>query len=123
LACPIGNNGASARLVVAFSGFYESHEPPPSGDARGRVPPHRNGHRNGQQRGHILHRQFVDCRHGGRRGDTERVVDQWQRPMASDVALDILHRAMARASLQHLRMTIEMACEVSTFARRSQYFV
>jgi hypothetical protein len=35
--------------MVAFSGFYESHEPPPSGDARGIVPPHRNGHRNGEQ--------------------------------------------------------------------------
>jgi hypothetical protein len=25
----------SARPMAAFSGFYESHEPPPSGDARG----------------------------------------------------------------------------------------
>jgi hypothetical protein len=33
LVCPIGNIGASARLMAAFSGFYKSHEPPPSGDA------------------------------------------------------------------------------------------
>ncbi len=26
--------GVSARPMAAFSGFYESHEPPPSGDAR-----------------------------------------------------------------------------------------
>ena len=37
--------------MVAFSGFYESHEPSPSGDARGIVPPHRGGHQNGQQVG------------------------------------------------------------------------
>jgi len=30
--------------MVVFSGFYESHEPPPSGDARGIVLPHRNGY-------------------------------------------------------------------------------
>ena len=32
--------GASARPMAALIGFYESHEPPPSGDARGLVPPH-----------------------------------------------------------------------------------
>ncbi len=51
MACPIDAIGASARPMVAFSGFYESHEPPPSGDARGIVLPHRHGHQNGQQRG------------------------------------------------------------------------
>jgi hypothetical protein len=45
------NIGTSARPTVVFSGFYKSHEPPPSGDARGIVLPHRHGHRNGQQRG------------------------------------------------------------------------
>jgi len=43
--------------MVAFSGFYESHEPPPSGDARGIAPAHRDGHRNDQQRGFMLHRR------------------------------------------------------------------
>ncbi len=42
LACPFDANGASARPVVAFSGFYESHEPSPSGDAFIIVPPHCN---------------------------------------------------------------------------------
>ena len=36
--------GASARLMAAFSGFYESHKPPPSGDVRSIVPAHRDGH-------------------------------------------------------------------------------
>jgi hypothetical protein len=41
--------------MVAFSGFYESHEPPPLGDARGIAPLHRNGHRkNGQQSGYMF---------------------------------------------------------------------
>ena len=64
LACPIGNIGASARLMMAFSGFYESHEPPPSGDVCGIVPQHRDGHRNSQKRGYILLHHFVDCLHG-----------------------------------------------------------
>jgi hypothetical protein len=54
--------------MAAFSGFYGSHEPPPPGDARGIVQPHRDGHQNGQQCGYILHCCFVDCRPGGRQG-------------------------------------------------------
>jgi len=53
LACPIDAIGASARPMVAFSGFYESHEPPPLGDASGIVPPHCHGHQNDQQSGYI----------------------------------------------------------------------
>ncbi len=69
----------SARPMAAFSGFYESHEPPPSGDARGIVPPHHDGHQNGQQSGYILHLCFVCCCPGGRRGNTEWVVAGWQK--------------------------------------------
>ena len=96
--------------MAAFSGFYESHELPPSSDVRSIVPPHCNGHQNGQQRGYILHSRFVDYRHGGRRGNTEQVVAQWQRPVASDVAVDMLHWVMPHAPLQHLRTDIKMAC-------------
>ena len=122
LACPIDAIGMSACPMAAFSGFYESHEPPPSGDARARVPPHRNGHQNGQQRGYILHRCFVDCRHGGRRGNTEQVVAQWRHPVASGVALDMLHWAMPRVSHQRLHMVIEMACDGGAFIRRCRLF-
>ncbi len=63
---------------------------------------------------------FVDCClfaccPGGRWGDTERVVARWRLPGASSVALDLLHRAMPRSSLQHVRMAIEMACDGGTF--------
>ena len=60
--------------MVVFSGLYESQEPTPSGDARGIVPPHCNGHQNGHQSGYMLHRRCVDCRPGGWRGDTKQVV-------------------------------------------------
>ena len=83
--------------------WSESHKPPPSGDVHGIVPPHCNGRRIRQQRGCILHRHFVDCCHGGCRGDTEWAVARWQPPVASDVALDILHREMPRALLQRLQ--------------------
>ena len=122
LDCLIGNIWASACPMEAFSGFYESHKPPPSGDARVIVPPHRDGHQNGQQRGYILHRHFVDCRPGGHRGDMERVVARWQRPVASDVALDMMHWVMPRALLQRLRMTIEMACNGGTIACCRRYY-
>ena len=94
--------------MAAFSGFYESPGPPPLGDAHGIVPPHRDGHQNGHQSGYILHRCFVCCRHGGRRGDTERVIAQRRHPVASGVALDMLHRAMPHVLLQRLTMAIKM---------------
>ena len=103
------NIGASARPMVAFSGFYESHEPPPSGDASGIVLPHRHGHRNDQQRGgHFAHR-CVDCRPGSRRGDTERVAARWQSLVAFMEALDHLHQAMCSVSHRRTVMAIKMA--------------
>jgi len=56
--------------MAVFGGFYESHEPTPSGDVRGIVTLYRYGHRNGQQSGHILQFHFVCCRPGGCRGNT-----------------------------------------------------
>jgi hypothetical protein len=114
--------GSSACPMALFSGFYESHEPPPSGDALGIVPPHRNGHQHGQQSGYILHCHFVDCRPGGRRGDREQLAARWQRLVAFYVALDMLHRAMPRALLQCLRMAIKMAYNGVAFVRRRCLF-
>ena len=117
----LGNIGTSARLVVAFSSFYESHKPPPSGDVCGIVLAHRHCNQNGQQRGVILYRHFVDCHPGSRRGNTEWVVAWWWHSVASRVALGMLHWAMQCALLQLLRMTIKMACKGGTFARCRQY--
>jgi hypothetical protein len=57
--------------------------------------------------------EFVDCClfaccPGGRWGNT-----CW----ASSVALDLLHQAMPRSSLQRVRMAIEMAFDGGTFVR------
>jgi hypothetical protein len=37
---------------------------------------------------------FVCCCPGGRWGDTEQVVARWRHPVASGVALDMLHWVM-----------------------------
>ena len=108
--------------MAVFSGLYESPGPPPSGDARGIVPPHCDDHRNGQQSGYMLHRRFICCRPGGRRGNTERVVAQWRCPVASDEALVMLHRAMRSVWHRRTAMAIEMAHDGGTFVRRRRLF-
>ena len=123
LACPIGNIGVSDRPMAAFSGLNESLEPPPSGDACSIVPPYHDSHQNGQQRWYILHRRFVDCHPGGSRGDMERVVAQWQPPVASDVALDMLHRAIPHALLQRLCMTIKINSKNSTISTTAHQWI
>ena len=97
LECPIDAIGASACSMVALSGFYESRKPPPLGEARSIVPPHRDGHQNGQQSGYMLQYRCVDCCPGGCRGDTERVITRWQRPVASCEALSPGHVVLGDA--------------------------
>ena len=84
----LGNIGASACPMVAFSGFYESHEPPSTGDVHDIVPLHRDGHWNGHKSVYILHLCFVCCHSSSHRGNTEQVVARWQHPVASGVAMD-----------------------------------
>jgi len=108
--------------MVVFSGFYESHGPPPSGDVRGIVPPHCHGHRNGQQSGYMLYHYFVCCCPDSHRGNTEQVVAQWQRPVASDEALVMLHRAMLSVWHRRTAMTIEMAHDGGAFVRCRRLF-
>ncbi len=108
--------------MAVFSGLYESTGPPPLGDARGILPPHRNRYRNGHQSGYILHYRCVDCRPGGRRGNTERVVTRWRRSVASGEALVVLHRAMRSVSHRRTAVAIEMARDGGTFVRRRRLF-
>ena len=109
--------------MVAVSGFYESHEPPPSGDARGIVLPHRHGHRNGQQKGmgRVAHLCVV-CDPGGRRGITEQVVARWQSLVAFMKALDLLHQAMRSVLHRRTAMAIEIARDGGAFIRRRRLF-
>jgi hypothetical protein len=43
--------------------------------------------------GVFLHHCFIYCCPGSQWGDTEQVVSQWRRPVASGIALDMLHWA------------------------------
>jgi hypothetical protein len=63
---------------------------------------------------------FVDCCmfaccSGGRWGNTELVVAGCRHPGAFSVALDLLNPAMPLASLQCVRMAIEMARDGGVF--------
>ena len=122
LACPIGNIGASACPMAAFSDFYESHGPTPLGNVRGIVPAHRHGHRNGQQSGYILHRHFVICHPGGCWGDSEQVVTRWWHLVAFMKALDLLCWAMHVVLHHHTATAIEMASDGGTFVRCCHLF-
>ena len=108
--------------MAVFSGLYESPGPPPSVDARGIVPPHCDHHRNGHQSGYILHYPCVDCRPGGRRGDTEQVVARWRHSVASGEALVMLHWAMRSILHRCTAMAIEMARDGGTFVRHRRLF-
>jgi hypothetical protein len=56
---------------------------------------------------------FVDyclfaCCSGSHWGNTGRVVAQWQSPVASKLALDMLHQAMPSVLLRRIRKAFEM---------------
>ena len=114
--------GVSACPMLKYSVFYESHEPPPSGNASSILPPHCDGYQNGQQSWYILHCHCVDYCPGGRRGDTEQVVTQWRRPLASGEALDMLHWAMRSILYRHTAMAIAKARNGGAFVRRHRLF-
>ena len=102
--------------MVAFSGFYESHEPPPSVDARystaaSRWPSKR------QQSGYIMHHCWVDCRPGGRLGITEWVVARWRRFMAFIKATKRHHRTSARSDNTQLDTLTPVVSDISSWKR------
>jgi hypothetical protein len=61
------------------------------------------------------------CCPGGRWGDTELVDTRCRRPGASSVELDLLNRAMPRASLQRARMAIDMAGDGGVLSLHRQF--
>ncbi len=59
---------------------------------------------------------LIACCPGGRWGNTERVVAQCRRPVASGVALDMPHRAMSSVLLRRTAMAIKrLVDEVHSF--------
>jgi hypothetical protein len=120
-ACPIVIIGRNTHPMVVFSKILESPKPLLLGDVRGNVPAHCHGH----QFGHLLE-SFVDCCMfaccpGGRWGNTERVVTQCECPVASRVALDVLHWAMLFVLLRRIRRAFEMGCDGIAFVHHRQF--
>ncbi len=72
--------------------------------------------------GVFIHHCVVDYRPGVCGSNTKEVVAQWQRPVASNMALDILHQEMLHKLLQCLRMAIKTACEGGAFVLRRRLF-
>ena len=58
---------------------------------------------------------LVFCHPISQRVNTERVVTKWWHPVASRVAMDMLHWAMPSVLLQRACMTIEMGRGGGTF--------
>ena len=52
----------------------------------------------------------------------QAVVARWGHPVASGVALNMLHRVMPHVLLQRLTMAIEMASDGCVFVRRRHLF-
>ena len=59
--------------------------------------------------GTFFHRHFVCCCPGGCWGNMEQVVARWQHPVASRVALDMLHWVMRFLLHRRTAMAIELA--------------
>jgi hypothetical protein len=65
---------------------------------------------------------FDCCCPGDRWGNTEQVVARWRCPVASRVALGMLHRAMLSVLLWHTAVAIEMANDGGAFIHHRQLF-
>ncbi len=63
----------------------------------------------------VLCVSFKFVNHGGRRSNTEQALDRWRHPVASNEALDVLHRAMRHASYRYIAMAIEIAGDLPAF--------
>jgi hypothetical protein len=50
----------------------------------------------------------VFVNHGGHWGNTAQALAQWQHPVASSEAWDVLHWAMRLASYRHIRLVIKI---------------
>jgi hypothetical protein len=57
--------------------------------------------------------KFVD--HGGHWGNMAHALDQWQHPVASSEALDVLHQVMCPTLYCCIAMAIEIASDLPVF--------
>ena len=73
--------------------------------------------------GVFFHCCVVDCCPGGQQGNTEHVVTQCQRPVASSKALDLLHWVMLHALLKRDFLAVEMTPDGGAFVHCRCLFV
>ncbi len=107
--------------MVVFSGILESPKPSPSGNVCITY----------QRIAMAINlatflESFVDCClfaccPGGRWGNTEQVVARCWRPVASRVALDMLHQAMPSVLLRRIRKAFEMGRDGGAFVRHHRF--
>jgi hypothetical protein len=91
------------------------------GNAGGIVPAHCRGHQHGQLLGQFVDCCLFACCPGGCWGKTEQVVAQCRHPVASGVALDMLHHAMLSVSLRRTAVAIKMAGGRGAFICHCQF--
>jgi hypothetical protein len=65
--------------------------------------------------GEFVHHCLFACRPGGHWGNTEQVVARWQPPVASKVALDMLHWVMPSVLPRRTAVAIKMAINRGAF--------
>jgi hypothetical protein len=71
--------------------------------------------------GLFVHRCLFACCPGSLQGNTERVVTQGWRPVASKVALDMLHWAMPSVLPRRTAAAIKMANNGGAFVHHQQF--
>ncbi len=72
--------------------------------------------------GPLFYRCFVCCCPGGHWDNTEQVVTQWRRPVASGKALDVLHQEMCTVLHPCLPMATKMANNRGAFVHLCHLF-
>jgi hypothetical protein len=61
--------------------------------------------------------------HGVCRGNTGQILAQWQLPVASSVAMDLLHRTMRTSLHRCITMTVKMASKGGALFYHRQFVV
>jgi hypothetical protein len=93
---PMAYIGRHTRPEASTSGFRDSPGPPPSVDALGYVPAHRQSERNDLQVWYFFVVFFWHSTPPSVRGDTKRILARWRRPVASREALNTLYWSVCR---------------------------
>jgi hypothetical protein len=104
------------RPEALTSGVRDSPGPPPSVDALGYVPPHKQGQQNGRQVWYFFVVFLWHSKPLSVRGNTARILAQWWRPVALREALNPLYWAISAVLCQPMNPSVETGrTEVHSF--------